>query len=132
MATEPRNLLAEMADRVSQRLRDAGVRQVEVDPSQTRLPLVIFRMPLTAKPPLPDARRFAMSETELGKWWLDHSRYSISYEPFDGGNPGFVLIDRQEDFIIWARQGQHPCMQFHDWQGAVRAAIARHENGGKS
>ena len=112
-----------MVAELNQSLRDAGWTVVENDPSHT-WPSVMFNVPLPARPPSPEARRFAMSDTELGKWWLDHARYSISFEPFDDGKPGFVLIDRQTDFIIWARQGKFPCMQFGDWKAAVRGAMA--------
>jgi hypothetical protein len=124
---EQPNALAQMAARLNQRLRDSGLTQVPRAPSPFGHRMLIFRMPLPAKPPSPGARRLAISDTELGKWWLDHARYSISYEPLDDGKPGFLLIDRQKDFISWARRGQHPRMQFGDWKAAVRAAMARDE-----
>lgn len=122
--SEPLSPLAHMVARLNQRLRDSGLMQVEGPPTPFGERLLIVRVALAAQPPSPGARRLAMSDTELGKWWLDHARYSISYEPLDDGKPGFVLIDRQTDFIIWARQGKHPRMQFGDWKAAVRAAMA--------
>jgi hypothetical protein len=118
--------LEAMVERLVHRLRESGIPVEKSAPHRTERS-VTFHLPLSALVESASRPQPRPSDSDLGTWWHDHTRYSISYEPFDDGSPGFALIDRQQDYVIWARPGDHGTMLFRSWQTAVRAAIAREE-----
>jgi hypothetical protein len=125
---EPPNPLAAMTERLAARLRASGLREVPLERPHARRPSVVFRIPLSSIAGRTGDRHRSLTDTELGRWWHGHVRYQISYEPFDDGRPGFTLIDRRDDTIVWARHEPHGVMMFPSWQAAVRAAIAHEAN----